>query len=176
MKSSIRGLSITARTNHAHTRSLAIAMGSESLALLGRKGSWKSRCSKVEQNLQRIISWVEAGGDPDCLRMVSGWYPLGVCPGNEATLPPAKVPEHAGFAVQLAAFYLVALATSTARVAHFNLNGPLIISGSRAEPLDWRQTRPERTPLDEVGLSRFGAVMLRLGQLNVMHGLVLSTA
>lgn len=163
-----QGFQNTARTIHAHTRSLAIAMGSESLALLGRKGSWKSRCSKVEQNLQRITSWWK----PEVIRLVSGWYPPGVCLGNEATLPPAKVPEFAGFAVQLAAFYHVVLATSTARVAHFNLNGPLIISGSRAEPLDWRQTRPERPSVHEVGLSRFGAIMLRLGQSNVMHGLL----
>lgn len=66
-----QGFQDTARTIHAHTRSLAIFMGSESLALLGRKGSWKSRCSKVELNLQRIISWAEAGVDPDGLRMVS---------------------------------------------------------------------------------------------------------
>lgn len=49
------------------------------------------------------------------------------------------------------------LATSVARWVHFNLNGRLIISGSRTKPLDWRQTRP----LDEVGHSWLGRCSCR---------------
>lgn len=47
------------------------------------------------------------------------------------------------------------------RRAHLHLNGRLTISGSRAEPLGWRQRRP----LVEVGPSRLESYVLCLGGL-----------